>query len=69
MMCSQITLPGGINVTLGGTSDVQLTNTYLDEKVRIGQGSRGSLFIFKRDLTGVPGMGLCYPPSHFVDQH
>ena len=44
----QITLPGGLALSLGGLSDVQLKTTFLDERVRVGQGSRGSLFIFKR---------------------
>ena len=52
---SQLTFPGGISINIGGNSDVRLTTTYLDEKVRIGQGSRGSLFIFKREADGVPG--------------
>jgi hypothetical protein len=38
---------------------VQLTTTYLDERVRLGKGSRGSLFVFERtaaaDAAGEPG--------------
>ena len=33
---------------LGPPSSVQLTTTYLDERVRLGKGSRGSLFVFTR---------------------
>ncbi|XVF48152.1 hypothetical protein PTKIN_Ptkin03bG0168300 [Pterospermum kingtungense] len=32
----------------GGESEVKLQITYIDEKVRLGKGSRGSLFVFQR---------------------
>jgi hypothetical protein len=32
----------------GPPSSVQLTTTYLDERIRLGKGSRGSLFVFTR---------------------
>lgn len=39
---------GSISFQYGGISSVQLSVTYLDDRVRIGRGSRGSLFVFKR---------------------
>lgn len=39
---------GPLKMQYGGNSSVKLATTYLDEVVRIGRGSRGSLFIFKR---------------------
>lgn len=58
----RVSLPGGINVAIGPSSSVELTTTYLDERVRIGQGSRGSLFVFTRggsaDNAGVPQLAL-----------
>jgi hypothetical protein len=32
----------------GPPSSVQLSTPYLDERVRLGKGSRGSLFVFTR---------------------
>lgn len=32
----------------GGQSEVKLRITYVDEKIRLGLGSRGSLFVFRR---------------------
>jgi hypothetical protein len=32
----------------GPPSSVQLSTPYLDERVRLGRGSRGSLFVFTR---------------------
>ncbi|KAG4954078.1 hypothetical protein JHK82_039689 [Glycine max] len=32
----------------GGQSEVKLRITYVDEKFRLGLGSRGSLFVFQR---------------------
>ncbi|KAL5782924.1 hypothetical protein ACOSP7_007953 [Xanthoceras sorbifolium] len=32
----------------GGESEVKLQITYVDEKIRLGRGSRGSLFVFQR---------------------
>lgn len=41
---------------IGGDSTVVLKTTYLDDRVRLGRGSRGSLFVFTRggqaDLVG-----------------
>jgi hypothetical protein len=44
----ELTLPGGISTRIGPPSSVVLTTTYLDERVRLGKGSRGSLFVFTR---------------------
>lgn len=32
----------------GGQSEVKLRITYVDDKIRLGLGSRGSLFVFQR---------------------
>ncbi|KAK9144406.1 hypothetical protein Sjap_004309 [Stephania japonica] len=39
---------GGLEFKYGGQSEVQLEITYIDEKIRLGKGSRGSLFVFQR---------------------
>ncbi|KMT17740.1 hypothetical protein BVRB_2g034920 [Beta vulgaris subsp. vulgaris] len=39
---------GGQEFQYGGQSEVKLQITYIDEKVRLGKGSRGSLFVFLR---------------------
>ncbi|CAN0899698.1 Probable plastid-lipid-associated protein 8, chloroplastic, partial [Linum grandiflorum] len=39
---------GGVGLQYGGESEVKLQITYVDEKIRLGKGSRGSLFVFKR---------------------
>ncbi|KAK7293559.1 hypothetical protein RJT34_16427 [Clitoria ternatea] len=39
---------GSWQVQYGGQSEVKLKITYIDEKIRLGLGSRGSLFVFKR---------------------
>ena len=41
-------LPFGIRARIGPKSSVVLKTTYVDERVRIGKGSRGSLFVFTR---------------------
>ena len=43
-----VSLPGGIHTRIGPPSSVVLKTTYLDERVRLGKGSRGSLFVFTR---------------------
>ena len=40
--------PFGIVARIGPPSTVVLKTTYVDERVRIGKGSRGSLFVFTR---------------------
>ncbi|CAL0323117.1 unnamed protein product [Lupinus luteus] len=39
---------GTWGVQYGGQSEVKLKITYVDEKIRLGLGSRGSLFVFQR---------------------
>ncbi|KAL9227198.1 hypothetical protein vseg_002920 [Gypsophila vaccaria] len=39
---------GGLEFQYGGQSEVKLQITYIDEKIRLGVGSRGSLFVFLR---------------------
>ncbi len=39
---------GGLHARIGPPSTVVLTTTYLDERVRLGRGSRGSRFVFTR---------------------
>lgn len=39
---------GSIQFQYGGISSVKIAIIYLDERVRLGRGSRGSLFVFKR---------------------
>ncbi|XP_020227867.1 probable plastid-lipid-associated protein 8, chloroplastic, partial [Cajanus cajan] len=39
---------GSWQVQYGGQSEVKLKITYVDDKIRLGLGSRGSLFVFKR---------------------
>lgn len=41
---------GALDFRYGGESEVKLQITYIDEKVRLGKGSRGSLFVFQRRL-------------------
>ena len=44
----RITLGGLPAFSVGPKSSVVLSTTYLDEDVRLGKGSRGSLFVFAR---------------------
>ncbi|GMN39802.1 hypothetical protein TIFTF001_009037 [Ficus carica] len=39
---------GPFKFRYGGESEVKLQITYIDDKVRLGKGSRGSLFVFQR---------------------
>ncbi|MBA0723079.1 hypothetical protein Golax_003690 [Gossypium laxum] len=39
---------GAMGFQYGGESEVKLQITYIDEKIRLGKGSRGSLFVFRR---------------------
>eukprot|EP00850_Spirogloea_muscicola_P007648 SM000039S14478 [mRNA] locus=s39:348514:349899:- [translate_table: standard] len=43
----QLTL-GPLHFTYARTSTVRLSTTYLDERLRLGRGSRGSVFVFAR---------------------
>jgi len=53
---------GNLHFRIGPVSDVVLTTTYMDERVRLGKGSRGSLFVFKRggaaDTAELDKMGM-----------
>lgn len=39
---------GPFEIRYGGESEVMLQITYIDEKIRLGKGSKGSLFVFRR---------------------
>ncbi|EHA8589818.1 putative plastid-lipid-associated protein 8, chloroplastic [Cocos nucifera] len=39
---------GSLGFQYGGESEVKLKITYIDEKIRLGKGSKGSLFVFLR---------------------
>ncbi|OIS98135.1 PREDICTED: probable plastid-lipid-associated protein 8, chloroplastic [Nicotiana attenuata] len=39
---------GALDFQYGGESEVKLEITYIDEKIRLGKGSRGSFFVFQR---------------------
>jgi hypothetical protein len=39
---------GALCARIGPPSEVELKTTYLDDRVRLGKGSRGSLFVFSR---------------------
>ena len=39
---------GPVTMGFGPSSEVELATTYLDERVRLGKGSRGSVFVFVR---------------------
>ena len=39
---------GGLEFRYGGESEVKLRITYIDDKIRLGKGSKGSLFVFQR---------------------
>ena len=39
---------GSLEFKYGFESEVKLRITYVDEKLRLGIGSRGSLFVFRR---------------------
>ncbi|KAL4425751.1 hypothetical protein ABPG75_009767 [Micractinium tetrahymenae] len=43
-----LSLPGGVHIRIGPPSSVVLKTTYVDERVRLGLGSRGSYFVFTR---------------------
>lgn len=39
---------GSLEFSYGGESEVKLQITYIDDKIRLGKGSKGSLFVFYR---------------------
>lgn len=57
-----LSLPGGICLAVGPTSSVVLATTYLDKRVRLGRGGRGSSFVFTRggpcESAGMEEIGL-----------
>ncbi|KXZ55844.1 hypothetical protein GPECTOR_2g1395 [Gonium pectorale] len=57
-----LTVADKLHLRIGGFSSVVLSTTYLDERVRLGKGSRGSLFVFTRggraDEAGMDQVGL-----------
>ncbi|KAL4445848.1 hypothetical protein ABPG77_009047 [Micractinium sp. CCAP 211/92] len=57
-----LSLPGGVHIRIGPPSSVVLKTTYVDERVRLGLGSRGSYFVFTRggaaDAAGMDQVGL-----------
>ncbi|KAK9841011.1 hypothetical protein WJX81_005276 [Elliptochloris bilobata] len=57
----ELLLPG-LALRIGPSSSVQLATTYLDARVRLGRGSRGSRFVFTRggaaDQAGMDAVGL-----------
>lgn len=46
--CLSVCLSVIIIIAAGPPSSVELQTQYLDERVRLGKGSRGSLFVFTR---------------------
>ncbi len=62
----ELSLGSAVVLRIGPPSSVQLTTTYLDEHVRLGLGSRGSLFVFRRggvsDREGMPLHGNTVTP-------
>ncbi|WIA10095.1 hypothetical protein OEZ85_010302 [Tetradesmus obliquus] len=57
-----LSLGSGLHFRIGPPSSVQLSTPYLDERVRLGRGSRGSLFVFTRggaaDKAGMDQVGI-----------
>ncbi|KAF6265274.1 hypothetical protein COO60DRAFT_1623933 [Scenedesmus sp. NREL 46B-D3] len=57
-----LSLGTGLHFRIGPPSSVQLSTPYLDERVRLGKGSRGSLFVFTRggaaDEAGMDRVGI-----------
>ena len=41
-----------LSLSVGPKSSVELDTTYVDEKIRVGKGARGSYFVFERLLPG-----------------
>lgn len=57
-----LSLGNALHFRIGPPSSVQLQTTYLDERVRLGLGSRGSVFVFVRggdaDAAGMADVGM-----------
>ena len=58
----QLTVAGS-TVSLGGASSVRLATTFLDERLRIGRGGFGSLFLFERMPAGAQAAAAAPVPS------
>ena len=58
----QLTVAGS-TVSLGGPSSVRLATTFLDERMRIGRGGFGSLFLFERMPAGAQAAAALPVPS------
>ncbi len=56
-----LSLPGGVHIRIGPPSSVVLKTTYVDERVRLGLGSRGSYFVFTRGGAADAAGGLPQP--------
>ena len=54
----ELVLPG-LALRIGPPSSVQLATTFLDERVRLGRGSRGSRFVFARGGAADSAGALC----------
>ncbi|KAK2998232.1 hypothetical protein RJ639_022606 [Escallonia herrerae] len=52
---------GAFEFQYGGQSEVKLEITYIDEEIRLGKGSRGSLFV--RERSGVIGISSGFESS------
>lgn len=65
-----LSLGSSVHLRIGPPSSVVLTTTYLDQRVRLGKGSRGSLFVFTRggdaDSAGGCKAGWRYVPAFGV---
>eukprot|EP00877_Chromochloris_zofingiensis_P012707 jgi/Chrzof1/7690/Cz02g33030.t1 len=57
-----LSIMNSIHIRIGPPSSVQLSTTYLDDRIRLGKGGRGSLFVFTRggpaDTAGMDQVGL-----------
>ncbi len=57
-----MSLGSSINLAIGPESSVQLTTTFLDDRLRLGRGSRGSRFVFVRGgYADEAGAHMCTP--------
>lgn len=57
-----MSLGSNINLAIGPESSVQLTTTFLDDRLRLGRGSRGSRFVFVRGgYADEAGAHMCTP--------
>ena len=61
----ELVLPG-LGLRIGPRSSVVLTTSYLDARVRLGRGSRGSRFVFVKggEADAAGGAGRGGQPEH-----